>query len=328
MLYKPQTPPISSISLVSRLSTMASSTFSFVSLVFIFCFHFSMGARPVTFPVDDQTLTMRYHKGPLLTGSISVNFIWYGKFTASQRAILTDFVTSLSSPGTPTAEPSVATWWKTVGEYYRQSNSRLPKLTLGDQILDEECSLGKSLSDEDIEKLAAKGSPRNAVNVVLTSADVAVRGFCMSRCGTHGASNKTKSGRFAFIWVGNSETQCPGQCAWPFHQPIYGPQTPPLVAPNGDVGLDGIVINVAKMLAGTVTNPFGDGFFQGPKEAPLEAASACTGVYGSGAYPGYAGALLVDPVSGASYNAHGAHGREYLLPALMKPATSECSTLV
>ncbi|KAJ4974518.1 hypothetical protein NE237_007692 [Protea cynaroides] len=28
---------------------------------------------------------------------------------------------------------------------------------------------------------------------------------------------------FAYIWVGKSETQCPGQCAWPFHQPIDGP---------------------------------------------------------------------------------------------------------
>ncbi|KAM0949027.1 putative protein EXORDIUM [Dioscorea sansibarensis] len=299
-----------------------------VFLVSIFCFHFSMAARPVTDPVDDQTLTMRYHKGALLTGSISVNFIWYGKFTASQRAILTDFVSSLSSTSKSTAEPSVATWWKTVEEYYKQSKARFPKLTLGDQILDEECSLGKSLSDDDIEKLAAKGSPRYAVNVVLTSADVAVSGFCMSRCGTHGASKRTKSGRFAYVWVGNPVTQCPGQCAWPFHQPIYGPQTPPLLAPNGDVGVDGMVINFARTFAGAVTNPFGNGFFQGPKEAPLEAASACPGVYGSGAYPGYAGALLVDPVSGASYNARGADGRKYLLPALMNPATSQCSTLV
>ncbi|MQL73363.1 hypothetical protein Taro_005728 [Colocasia esculenta] len=82
------------------------------------------------------------------------------------------------------------------------------------------------------------------------------------------------------------------------------------------------------MLAGTFTNPFGDGFFQGPREAQLEAASACPGVYGKNAYPGYAGDLLVDPVTGASYNANGVHGRKYLLPALVDPATSSCSTLV
>ncbi|KAJ0981385.1 hypothetical protein J5N97_009640 [Dioscorea zingiberensis] len=309
---------------------MASSTILIALFVCTLWFQSSLAARPVTNPVDDQTLTMRYHKGALLTGSISVNFIWYGKFTPSQRAILSDFVSSLSSPksGEHTAGPAVATWWTTAEEYYKQSKKRFPKLTLGAQILDEGYSLGKSLSNADIEKLAAKGPPRNAVNIVLTSSDVAVQGFCMSRCGTHGASSRTKSGRFAYIWVGNSATQCPGQCAWPFHQPIYGPQTPPLVAPNGDVGVDGMVINLASMLAGTVTNPFGNGFFQGPKEAPLEAASACPGVYAKGAYPGYAGDLLVDRTSGASYNAIGAHGRKYLLPALLNPSTSQCSTLV
>ena len=170
--------------------------------------------------------------------------------------------------------------------------------------------------------------------MVLTSADVAVEGFCMSRCGTHGSSSvghakgNSKSYKFAYIWVGNSETQCAGQCAWPFHQPAYGPQGPPLVAPNNDVGLDGMVINLASLLAGTATNPFGNGFFQGPAEAPLEAASACPGVYGKGAYPGYAGNLLMDSSTGASYNAHGANGRKYLLPALYDPSTSSCSTLV
>jgi hypothetical protein len=76
--------------------------------------------------------------------------------------------------------------------------------------------------------------------------------------------------KFAYMWVGNSELQCPGQCAWPFHQSIYGPHSPLLVAPKNDVGRDGMVINIASLLAGTVTNPFGNGFFQGPKEASLE----------------------------------------------------------
>ncbi|KAH0680180.1 hypothetical protein KY285_021206 [Solanum tuberosum] len=129
------------------------------------------------------------------------------------------------------------------------------------------------------------------------ASDVAVGRFCTSRCGTHGSSlspnntpPKGKIYKFAYIWVGNSEKQCPDQCAWPFHQPIYGPQ--------------------------------------GLADAPLEAASACPGVYGSGAYPGYAGNLLVDTTTGASYNAHGANGRKFLLPALFNPSTSSCSTLV
>ena len=109
---------------------------------------------------------------------------------------------------------------------------------------------------------------------------------------------------------------------------MYGPQAAPLTPPNGDVGADGMVISLASMIVGTVTNPFGNGFYQeGSADAPLEAATACAGVYGKGAYPGYAGSLLVDQASGASFNANGAHGRKYLVPALVDPDTSSCATL-
>ncbi|GKB51268.1 EXORDIUM-like protein [Tanacetum coccineum] len=92
--------------------------------------------------------------------------------------------------------------------------------------------------------------------------------------------------------------------------------------------MDGMVINLASLLAGTATNPFGNGYYQGDASAPLEAASACPGVYGKGAYPGYPGDLLVDSTTGASYNAHGANGRKYLVPAMYDPSTSTCSTLL
>lgn len=198
---------------------------------------------------------------------------------------------------------------------------------MGKQILDENYSIGKTLIQCQTKRLAAKGELENAINIVLTASDVAIEGFCSSRCGTHGSIwVKEKKNRFTYIWVGNSETQCPGQCAWPLHQPNYGPQTR-LVAPNNDVGLDGMIVNLASLLAGTATNPFGNGYFQGPAELPLEAASACNGVYGKGAYPGYAGELL-DSSSGGSYNAHGVNGRKYLLPALFDISTSSCSTLV
>lgn len=279
---------------------------------------------------SESTQLLRYHNGALLSGKISINLIWYGKFKPSQRAIVSDFVHSISSSKTE-QQPSVSKWWQMTEKYYQLSKKKTSTLvqTLGQQILDENYSLGKSLTSQQLVKLASKGGQKNAINVVLTAGDVAVEGFCMSRCGTHGsASGSVKKSKFAYIWVGNSESQCPGQCAWPFHQPIYGPQSPALVAPNNDVGVDGMVINLASLLAGTATNPFGNGYYQGPKDAPLEAASACPGIYGKGAYPGYAGDLLVDSTTGASYNAHGVNGRKYLLPALFDLSTSTCATLV
>ncbi|KAL3504768.1 hypothetical protein ACH5RR_034609 [Cinchona calisaya] len=279
--------------------------------------------------LQENTMLFQYHKGPLLTGKISMNLVWYGNFKPSQKAIISDFITSLSSsPQSQVIQPSVTTWVNSINQYYYNSiNSKNSvQFSLGSQILDEQYSLGKSLKMQQIKQLASKGTSdhqnnqfNNIINVVLTSSGVAVEGFCSSRCGTH---------ELNYIWIGNSETQCPGQCAWPFHQPVYGPQGPPLVAPNNDVGLDGMVMNLATLLAGTVTNPFGNGYYQGPASAPLEAASACTGIYGKGAYPGFAGNLMLDTASGASYNSNGVDGRKYLLPALFDPISNSCSTLV
>ncbi|KAL2937320.1 Protein EXORDIUM-like 2 [Bienertia sinuspersici] len=203
-------------------------------------------------------------------------------------------------------------------------------LAVGNQVLHDSYPFGKNLKNSHLIGLASKPNKNNKINsidVILTAQDVAVEGLCM-RCGSHGSAGKKGGPKRAYIWVGNSATQCPGQCAWPFYRPMYGPQTPPLVAPNGDVGVDGMIINLGTLLAGAITNPFSDGYFQGPSNAPLEAVSACTGIFGAGAYPGYPGSVLVDKVSGASYNANGVNGRRFLLPAMWDPQRSACSTLV
>ncbi|KAI3989701.1 hypothetical protein MKX01_009193 [Papaver californicum] len=315
-------------------STSTSSCLLSCFLLFVCLFHFpSATGRKLNGLVQEKPPTpIQYHNGPLLSGPISVNLVWYGNFKPAQTAIISDFINSLYT--TPkTHSPSVSTWWKKTDKYYHlATSSKKPTslvLKLGRQIFDEKYSLGKSLSNKKIVRLASRGTRSNAINVVLTSSDVTVDGFCSSRCGTHGSSfSSSKKSKYTYIWVGNSETQCPGHCAWPFHQPIYGPKDSPLVAPNNDIGLDGMVVNLASLLAATATNPFGNGYYQGEEDAPYEVASACSGIYGKGAYPGYAGKLLVDTVTGASYNANGANGRKFLLPALFDPSASTCSTLV
>ncbi|XP_058104022.1 protein PHOSPHATE-INDUCED 1-like [Magnolia sinica] len=295
--------------------------------------HFCSGSssRKLFSLVKEAPLVLSYHNGPLLTGNLSLSILWYGRFSPAQKSILLDFLTSLNTKTPP--KPSVSSWWKTLDSYHSSIHPKTPHiynsalhLHIHNQALDPTYSLGKSLTRAQITKLAETGlAPSgSAVSVVLTSDDVAVEGFCIGGCARHGSVGPDG----VSIWVGNPASQCPGECAWPFHQPVYGPQAPPLVAPNGDVGADGMVIGLASALAAAVTNPFRTGFFQGPASAPLEAASACTGAYGSGAYPGYAGELLVDPTTGGSYNAHGVNGRKYLLPAVWDPLTSKCSTLV
>lgn len=307
-------------------------------LLFLFlCFslHLCSGSsRKLASLVKESPLVLSYHNGPLLTGNLSFSILFYGRFTTSQRAILLDFFRSLNF--SPPKKPSVSSWWRTLESYQTLLTSKTalqnPKIystapllvMIRRQTFDESYSLGKLLTRVQISQLASSISSKDNVAVVFTSDDVAVDGFCTSGCSRHGSVDRDS----VYVWVGNSVSQCPGQCAWPFHQPIYGPQGPPLMAPNGDVGADGMVIGLAAALSAAVTNPFRTGFFQGPASAPLEASSACTGAFGSGAYPGYPGQLSVDPTTGGSYNANGVHGRKYLLPALWDPLTSKCSTLV
>ncbi|XP_066353141.1 protein EXORDIUM-like 2 [Miscanthus floridulus] len=291
------------------------------------------------FLVSQPPVTLTNHHGQLLTGNYSVNLLWYGRFTPAQRAVLADFILSLSGSGSGPASalvpPSVASWWATTARYHPGA----ARLSLGRQVLDPSLSLGRRLSESSLASLAARLGPhRGTVAVVVTAPDVLVDGFCLSRCGLHASATNTTStstpnatthgrGRFAYAWVGNPAEQCPGECSWPFHQPLYGPQqAAPLVSPNADVGMDGTVITLATLLAGAVTNPYGGGFFQGPAEAPLEAVSACAGVFGAGAYPGYPGQVRVDAATGASYNAVGVAGRRFLLPAMWDPETAQCST--
>ncbi|EEE65346.1 hypothetical protein OsJ_20621 [Oryza sativa Japonica Group] len=246
-----------------------------------------------------------YHGGAVLGGDIPVTLVWYGKFKPAQKAIVVDFLLSLTATPPNATTPSAAQWWGAIAAGYLSSNATnvttAARVVLANQTSDEEYSLGKSLT--------------------------LVEGFCSARFGVQGSDARRRV--TAYAWAGDAERQCPGQCAWPFAKPPYGPKgEAALVPPNGDVGADGVVATLAGVLAGAVTNPFGDGYYLGDKDAALEACSACAGAYGSDSYPGYAGKVLVDETTGGSYNAVGAHGRKYLLPAVYDPATSRCTTLV
>ncbi|KAG0499589.1 hypothetical protein HPP92_004280 [Vanilla planifolia] len=315
---------------------MASPTSSFLSFVLLLLPIHAAAFHSVAYPVSNrrslilvkqELLVLPYHHGPLLKGNLTVHLLFYGRFSPSQIASISDFFLSLSSSPAPL---SVASWWATTASY----RGGAAHASLAPTTIDTSYSLGRRITPNSLRRLARRVGPRrnsSTIAVVLTADDVTIDGFCMSRCGFHAAARDGGRGglRFPYIWVGNAAAQCPGQCAWPFALPAYGPPAArPLVAPSGDVGVDGMVINLATLMAGVVTNPYGDGYFQGPAAAPLEAVTACTGIFGSGAYPGYPGKLLVDRASGASYNAQGLNGRRYLLPAMWDPKTSICATLV
>ncbi|XP_042487765.1 protein EXORDIUM-like, partial [Macadamia integrifolia] len=153
------------------------STLLFQVVLVVSLLHFSNAGRILTGSVEDQSMLFQYHNGPLLSGKISVNLIWYGNFKPAQRAIISDFISSLTSSSQaslkpqPQQRPPFLTWWKITDKYYHlSSKNKKPSslsLQMGNQILDENYSLGKSLTRNQILQLAAGGDHRNVVNVVL-----------------------------------------------------------------------------------------------------------------------------------------------------------------
>ncbi|KAG7970938.1 hypothetical protein I3843_07G110500 [Carya illinoinensis] len=281
---------------------------------------------------------IQYHGGPLLTtpNTVNIYLIWYGAFSRNDQTSVTDFLASFTlSNGLVPHQPTVATWWKTIQTYKDKAGNSVSRTVKLVKQIGDIYSLGKNIKRVQIanyvrNKIETKVLPLDSTGIylVLTAKDVIVERFCMGSCGFHNSISLSHAkSRIIYAHVGNPSVQCPGFCAWPFSLPAYGPPGRALVAPNG-VGSDGMVMNIATILAGAATNPFNNGYFQGDPLAPLEAVSACPGIFGEGAYPGYPGNLKVDRLSKASYNAYGVNGRKFLLPAIWDLTSSKCRVIL
>ncbi|KAK3194173.1 hypothetical protein Dsin_025483 [Dipteronia sinensis] len=284
---------------------------------------------------DPPSTKFTYHGGALLTKQKTINvfLLWYGAFSPKDRATVNDFFASFDTD--TRQEPTVSTWWKAISSYKDKAGNTVPAtVKVVKQLDDGAYSLGKNLKRAQIanyiqSKTTSKAFPldSNGVYFVLTAKDVKVERFCMGSCGFHDSISVVPGmGRVVYSHVGDPSVQCPGLCAWPYAVPAYGPPGRPLVAPNG-VGADGMIMNIATVLAGAATNPFKTGYYQGDASAPLEAVTACPGIFGAGAYPGYPGELKVDKGSKASYNAFSASGGKFLLPAIWDPMSSQCKVI-
>ncbi|MCO5591678.1 hypothetical protein L7F22_045669 [Adiantum nelumboides] len=327
-------------------------------LAFLFCTRTTLAAL-----VPAPHLHLAYHNGPILAGPVPIklSITFYGQFEPSQRATLKAFLSSLSPSSVPASRrslrasllpvvetPSVSSWWSLTHQFSDLQGRHVSQSVIVDRELDDTYSLGKRLTASDVASLARRSANvegGNSLIVIFTSADVMVDGFCMHACGGHSYTNLEDGGNpnvadhgaelvsgdgprdamVPYVWVGNPEMQCPGFCAWPFAKPQYGPTMEPLKAPNG-VGVDGMIIALAKLLVGAATNPMGNAFYQGDEASlKLEAGEVCTGKYGAGAYPGFPGEVLQNLRSGASYNMEGRHGVQFFVPWMWNPASGACA---
>ncbi|KAJ4702517.1 Protein EXORDIUM-like [Melia azedarach] len=285
-------------------------------------------------------VNLEYHMGPVLASPINLYIIWYGHWNPSQQATIRDFLYSFSSPA---AYPSVADWWKTVRLYTDQTGSNITgSVNLSGEFSDFKYSHGGYLGRLDIQSIIKTAvtsyrglplNPHNGLYLVLTSHDVQVQDFCRAVCGFHYFSFPTIVGvTVPYAWVGYSGTQCPGMCAYPFAWPQYSGKPPPrgnegggiLKAPNGDVGVDGMISVIAHELAEVSSNPLVNAWYAGDDPtAPTEIADLCLGVYGSGGGGGYVGKVYKDSW-GNGFNVNGVKGRKFMVQWVWNPLRRRC----
>ncbi|KAL5198754.1 hypothetical protein ABZP36_002266 [Zizania latifolia] len=286
---------------------------------------------------SSQLVDMQYHMGPVVSGSpTNLYLIWYGRWEVAAQAVLRDFLASLSAPA---PFPAVSDWWaRTPRMYTDQTGANVTgTFAVAGEHYDAGYSHGASLRRIDMQSVIRSAvyaypdplplDPYSGVYLVLTSPDVQVDEFCRAVCGFHYFTFASIVGvTVPYAWVGNSGSQCPGKCAYPFAAPEYGGGGGQVLRPpNGDVGVDGMVIVLGHELAELSTNPLVNAWYAGDTPtAPTEIADLCLGVYGDG---GGAGGL-VGNVSraddGSSYNVNGVNGRRFMVQWLWNPVRGAC----
>ncbi|KAK9291564.1 hypothetical protein L1049_019512 [Liquidambar formosana] len=283
---------------------------------------------------SSEFVHLKYHMGPVLTANITVHTIWYGTWAKAQKKIIREFISSFSAVNSK--PPSVAQWWKTVRLYTDQTGANITRsVVLGAEKNDRFYSHGKSLTRLSIQSVIksavtanTKPLPINAQNglyLLLTSADVHVQDFCGQVCGFHYFTFPSIVGyTLPYAWVGNSAKQCPGVCAYPFAVPDYIPGLKPLKAPNGDVGVDGMISVIGHEIAELATNPLVNAWYAGQDPSfPVEIADLCEGIYGTGGGGSYTGQLTEDG-DGATYNINGIR-RRFLVQWVWNHVVSYCT---
>ncbi|KAF6152568.1 hypothetical protein GIB67_013015 [Kingdonia uniflora] len=283
---------------------------------------------------SSEFVHLRYHMGPILTTSITLHPIWYGRWCKPQKRIIRGFLNSISA--VDSKHPSVSQWWSTVQLYTDQTGDNISSnVQLGVEKNDRFYSHGKSLTRLSIQhviKSAVTSStkplpvnPKSGLYLLLTSDDVHVEDFCGQVCGFHYFTFPSIVGyTLPYAWVGNSGKRCPGLCAYPFAVPGFIPGLKPVMAPNGDVGVDGMISVIAHEIAELATNPLVNAWYAGEDPSfPTEIADLCEGIYGTGGGGSYTGQMM-ETEDGATFNMHGSFGRKFLVQWVWNPVLNYC----
>jgi hypothetical protein len=251
---------------------------------------------------------MFYHNGPVLTGFHDVYFIFYGCWTdncgsagdTATMTVLTNFMSSIGS--TP---------YMAIDSTYPDSNSQAPNgaLLYGGSVIDSSYSHGTELTETDIEQIldghiGSSSSQTDlptdplGIYIIVASADVnsTATGFCTADAPPfHDYYLIYGSTRMPYIFLGN-----PNRCPAVAGPQFIGRRGKRLPTPNNSFAGDAMVTNLAHALNGTLTNPFGNGWFD---RYGLENADKCSGTFGR----------TFTTANGAQANIHLSGNYDYLI---------------
>ena len=226
---------------------------------------------------------IRYHNGPVISGTVKVYYIWYGNWTNSPaQTILGNLANSIGN----------SPYFNINTTYY----STPPQTSVSGAVLNggsvfDNYSHGTSLSDAAIQAIVtaqinshALPNDPNGVYFVLTSADVnETSGFCSQYCGWHTYGTIAGS-TIKYAFVGNP-ARCLSACAQQS------------TSPNGDAGADGMASIIAHELEESVTDPLLNAWYDG---RGYENADKCAWNFGT-TYKAANGSLANVNLGGLNY---------------------------
>jgi hypothetical protein len=246
-----------------------------------------------------STSTITYHNGPVMTAATGTNiyYVWYGSWTDTQKAIVTDFGNGVG--GTP--------YFGINTSYYDAAKKYVTnKVTLAGQV-NASTALGNALSDAQIQAIITNEitagtlpSDPNGIYFLLTGAGVtATSGFLTQYCGWH--TYTTLAGTaIKYSFVGNAAGASLGNCA---------AQT--ASSPNGDPGVDAMISVFAHELVEAVTDPQLNAWYD---RSGYENADKCAWTFGT----------TSTATNGSKYNVTFG-GRQWLIQRNWKASTQACT---
>jgi hypothetical protein len=258
-----------------------------------------------------------YHGGPIALGA-HLYFIYYGHWTTAQSDIVTQFF-SVDLPKTP--------WMKILTQDFTDGSGRHPAaVSLNGITFDSGYSVGRSLDWPTLDKevgnmIAAHRLPSdpNGIYMVLESSDLAPANAAV--CGMHrlGPTSNRLIG-FAFNPGCTVDSECgpgvtchAGACSNGVDRTGGCLAVNTTSSPNGDVGVDTMLSNIAHEVAETVTDPrAGSGWIDTLTNS--ETGDICAYYYGQDTYS----------VGGAEANL-AVNGRNYMIQTLYSPRLKACT---